>query len=330
LYDKNFPLDEEIRSNLGGNFGDIVLTFEHPLNYHLLPSGKFKIGFLVYEFTRLPDCWVKNINEHLNLVFVPSRFSYEVFLISGVRREKVKILRYGFNPSHYYPAARRNGGKVLFFCVSSAHKRESLYETLSAFGMAFSRKDSVKLLIKLSYMPQKFKKFEDARLKKINELTGADFPETQIISDRLLEREMGDLYRRSDFYFSLCGAESFGLPFLEAIACGRPVISVNYGGQKDFLTDNNAFFVKYKIAETAGHEYEKTDCRQSFAYADLAHAAEILRAVKEERQMKNPVLKPSFEYFHWRAIAADFLKILSRRGTRCLRNTKQGSYKMLY
>lgn len=51
------------------------------------------------------------------------------------------------------------------------------------------------------------------------------------------------ILRQSDVFVSTSQHEGFGLVFLEAMACGLPVISYDRGGQIDFLTNGETGFV---------------------------------------------------------------------------------------
>lgn len=308
LYDKNFKLLKEIPSHYNEKNLEVVFTFEHPKNYFLLPDSRLKVGFLVYEFSELPQLWVDNINKHLDLVFVPSKFTYNIFIRSGVIKEKVRILRYGFNPNYYYPRKKESGKIKNFLTISSPHKREGLLFALESFYKASLPYDAT-LTVKLSYLNKAPKIFEDDVLKIIEDYKIKIGKRLVIIDKVLDERDMGELYRENDVYFSLSKAESFGLCPLEAIACGLWNVALNYGGQSDFLNDKNSFFVKYYLDKTKNDEYEKTDKTQYIAYPYIDDAANKLKEIYNKKFL-NPQF--DYEYYKWSVIAIEFINEIKK------------------
>jgi glycosyltransferase involved in cell wall biosynthesis len=57
------------------------------------------------------------------------------------------------------------------------------------------------------------------------------------------EREMVFFYRSCDVFVFTSRLEGFGLPPLEAMACGVPVVTTNCGGVTDFVDGRNALIV---------------------------------------------------------------------------------------
>jgi glycosyltransferase involved in cell wall biosynthesis len=313
LFDSRFPLNYNIKTRITNRFkGDVVFTFENPRVYGYLPRQSFKIGFLVYEFTVLPEFWVERINKCLDWVVVPSRFCRKVFIDSGVDSNKIKVLRYGFNPTYYYPREKSRPGSSIFnfLCVANPHKREGLDLLLESFAKAFGKKDKVRLILKLTYMPAgKIKPFEYAGLAGLfKPYSGRlNVAPMQIIHSRLSEIKMGGLYRSSNCYISLAKAEAFGLCFLEALACGLPVAGVKYSGQTDFLSPKNAHFIRHDLVKAGEEVYEKIGEAGVVASPDANHAADIMREIYLGRAKDGQYgLFPNPAYFWWPTIAAEF------------------------
>ncbi len=312
LYDQAISLGE-LEPFITQDFSsDIVFTFEHPKNYIYLPKEAKKIGFLVYEFTSLPQSWVENINSFLDMVFVPSLFVYETFVSSGVKKEKIKILRYGFNPRYYYPQSAVKKDAFSFLCVGSPQKREGIDLLLSAFKDAFESNSNTELIIKLSYFDTRPKMFEIRDFKGILEDYKRQLGGRLSIIDRpLSEKEMGDLYRSCSAYVSFTKAEAFGLPFIEALACGKPCIAANYSGQKDFLNRENSYFVSHRLEAAKNEEYESSNVRQ-FSARVLEDSA--IRALREAASSGESLKKGCFaegpSYYHWDKIAGEFISCL--------------------
>jgi len=67
---------------------------------------------------------------------------------------------------------------------------------------------------------------------------------------------MPKLYNSMDAFVLISRGEGFGLPYLEAGACGLPVIGSNCSGQTDFLNKDNSYLVEpngYLEATSSGN-----------------------------------------------------------------------------
>ena len=76
---------------------------------------------------------------------------------------------------------------------------------------------------------------------KLRELANAKHVEKQIeFMGQVGESEKFRLLQISDLYVSTSQHEGFGLVFLEAMACGLPIVCYDFGGQTDFLQNQES------------------------------------------------------------------------------------------
>jgi glycosyltransferase involved in cell wall biosynthesis len=53
--------------------------------------------------------------------------------------------------------------------------------------------------------------------------------------------QLGMVYRAADCFVLTTRGEGWGMPILEAMACGLPVIATNWSAQCDFMNEGNAY-----------------------------------------------------------------------------------------
>ena len=95
------------------------------------------------------------------------------------------------------------------------------------------------------------------------------------ILGRVSDKELGVLYQMADFYVQPSLWEGFGLPVLEALSLGVPVVVSRGSSLREITCDEVAFYIKYpfngkKIAEAIRVAYQhkdKVDKNKLKAYA---------------------------------------------------------------
>jgi len=279
-YKKDFELGRGLEKTITKKFiFDNTLTFEYPMNYRLIKTKKI-FGMLVYETTKLPEKWVAEINKHLNLLFVPSFFNKEIFNGSGVKPDIIRVLPHGINPKYYFKNKKKVKKDVFrFLTVSMPQKRKALDILLPVFMETFAGRSDIELTVKMPYLPG----------KSIYDFTGikeyTDAKNIKFVSKEYSEEQMGDLYRSSDCYVQASRAEGFGMTYLEALACGLPVIATGWGGHMDFLNEKNAELVKYKLVSAKGVQYDNNSDEALMAEPDVNDLAEKIKYVYENHDV---------------------------------------------
>jgi glycosyltransferase involved in cell wall biosynthesis len=64
-----------------------------------------------------------------------------------------------------------------------------------------------------------------------------------VITDTLDDATLASLYRGCDAFVLPYRGEGFGMPLLEAMACGKPVITTATGPSQDFASEHTAYLV---------------------------------------------------------------------------------------
>jgi glycosyltransferase involved in cell wall biosynthesis len=165
---------------------------------------------------------------------------------------------------------------LFVFDFLSYFERKNPLALIRAFRKAFEPDENVQLVLKCSNPSANIKALE--RLKE-----GIKGSRVTIIDTFLPRRDLNALFSLCDCYVSLHRAEGFGLPLAEAMGLGKPVLATGYSGNTDFMTVNNSFLIKYRLAEI---EEDIGPYRKGSVWADpdVDHAAELMRFVYEHRE----------------------------------------------
>ncbi len=159
--------------------------------------------------------------------------------------------------------------EVLLITVGRLVARKAVGH-LVALMEAF-RDESVRLLIIGSGPQEQALKLETARRQLSNRILFLGY---------VAEEEKARLLRMSDVYVSTSQHEGFGLVFLEAMACGLPVVCYDHGGQTDFLRDGETGFV-VKLNDLAlftqrvAHLLRNPQLRRTMGASNAGRAAEF-------------------------------------------------------
>jgi glycosyltransferase involved in cell wall biosynthesis len=115
--------------------------------------------------------------------------------------------------------------------VGKYEQRKGIDLTIEAFAQAYANQPDLELVIKSNYFTNHQEKY-DALQGKISDL-GLD--NVTLLWGEMTEAQLADLYRACDTFVLPTRAEGWGLPLIEAVAAGLPVITTRYSGHMEFL-----------------------------------------------------------------------------------------------
>lgn len=216
------PDDIKARIVRGPQSGDWELLLHHPM---FVPTpGKKTAYYSMNESTKLNPMSVHLLNQAV-VVIVPSEFCAVTFSASGVTAP-IRVVPLGFDPSVYHWRPMPNGGDLVFGAaggLAGGRARKGLGDVVSAFQKAFPReKFKVRLKIKCHPEQESDEWTEDDRI--------------EVTTAHLSDAQLAEWYSSLHAFVSVSKGEGFGLMSLQAMACGRPVLSPKFGGVAEFLS----------------------------------------------------------------------------------------------
>lgn len=204
--------------------------------------------------------WIKKINEDIDYVFVPSQHSKNVLENTGYKDEHGNVLKLnkpvflaheGFNKSVFNLDPNE---KELFEFESDfnflfvglginrefGNDRKNIPNMVKWFCETFKGNKNVGLVLKTAVVNNSLMDFEMTKdvVRGIKKGTGCgEYPKITVVHGRLSDEELGNLYKNPKIkaFVTATSGEGFGLPLLEAAACGLPVMATNWSGHLDFL-----------------------------------------------------------------------------------------------
>ncbi|MGH2537387.1 MAG: glycosyltransferase [Candidatus Promineifilaceae bacterium] len=262
------PKDHDLPQVLYGS-GDLFLK----------NGGRYRVGYTMLEVDGVPADWVLQANA-LDEVWVPSSFNRDTFVQAGIR-VPVFVMPLGVNPDFFNPKIRafRPTGRYTFLSVFEWGERKAAGALLRAYHRAFGRGDDVLLVLKvINTDPGVAVEREIAALG----LSGDGPPVALLYNQDLPTHQMGSLYRSADCLIAPTRGEGWGMPIIEAMACGLPVIATDWSAHTDFMTEANAYPLRVERLIPA---VAKCPYYHGFRWAepDEGHLLELMRHVYHQR-----------------------------------------------
>ena len=217
-------------------------------------DSNIRLVYIAWEESIFPSKWVDEFNENLHGILVASEHTKRVLLMSGVCVPIINISQATQLPNSVNAKGqddvRKN--KFTFLHISSGQYRKGADVLVNAFVSEFSDKDNIKLIIKnySNVDSQTGLAIEEAKRLK----PSSKWPEIELIDKPdLTDTEMKRLYELADAVVLPSRAEGFGLPMLEALSYGKPLITTGYSGQMDFCNSKNSILLDYQLVPSKSH-----------------------------------------------------------------------------
>ncbi len=232
----------------------------------------FRIGYWAWELPDPPHDW-RGCDASLDEIWTPSQFSKDSLL--RLLRKPIEVV------PHYLPRQQRRlrDHSRPFTVLAMADSRSSLSRknpagAVHAFVDAFGQSSDARLILKLSGRDAEIEAFTAGLGDVLQQ------PNIEIMTGHLDDAALSAVYERADALISLHRAEGFGLPMLEALARGIPVVATGWSGNVDFTNASNSLLVPYRLVtvDDPAAIYQGSQ----WAEPDIAAAATSLRRLADD------------------------------------------------
>jgi len=311
--------DRKIIGNVPKEKYDMQLTYSAMNNWEqCLQYGKTnRFAIWNYDGSFIPRGWAKYY-RNCDMILPSSEFSKNVFLKNNIPESVMKVIPHGVNDeflidsSDVYPIETNRKYKFLIN-IAQLHTRKNIDGILKAWGKAFNSKDDVVLVAKVNIKNPSYpfeinwKDYLSNMIKK--------YPNHApiIVIDKFIPN-IASLYRACDIHLSLSHVECFHIPSLESMILGKLTIASNYGGNIDFMNNENSLLINGKICQAPlNYQYWEPREDAEMFQPDIVHAVDTMRyAVSNYNELVNK-FKPNMlqlkNTYTWNNVAQQILEL---------------------
>lgn len=273
-----------------------------------------RFGIWNYETTILPKAFAKYV-KCVDKIVPSSQFSKKIFVDNGMPESHQVVIPHGIHLDRFknlgkYPLHTKK--KLKFLCnIAQPHLRKNIPGLLKAWGKAFTKADDVCLVLKISKKgpnPMFDIPFNEVFNKFKSEFK--NHADIEIIDTFIPDIET--LYNACDVLFTMTHAECFWMPGLEAFAANKVVIGPRYGGQLDYMNDDNSVLIDGKLIRADNRmQYWEPSPYAAVFNPDVNQAAEKLRDVANnyDDYLKkfSPKMQEILPNYSWTKVAEQFI-----------------------
>jgi glycosyltransferase involved in cell wall biosynthesis len=241
-YYRWFEPDVVVGVGYWGHTPDLIL---HPLRYGIQP-----VPWLV------ADGFIANYQEILNalpLILVTSNWVKEMYVRDGINGDIIEVLPVGCNTDSFIPfekndpkilAVRESLGispdQIMILTVGGDATSKGAQEVMQALAIIDTKAPDWKYVCKV--WPQLRTKLQN--LSDLEMASQLGIEKNVTYATNIISRSfMPYLIGACDIYAAPSRLEGFGMPQVEAGACGKPVIGINAMGMLDTLIHGKTAFL---------------------------------------------------------------------------------------
>lgn len=208
----------------------------------MVVEGKYNIGRVFWETDKLPPDFANGC-MYLDEIWTGSEFNKQAIINAGVDKP-VYIVPEAIDTTQDFtqlkPYKTKADRTFTFYSIFEWTERKNPDTLLRAFWQEFTEADDVSLVMK-TYLDD----FSITKKIEISQAIGAIksalnqpyYPQAYVYRELMDRKQIYRFHKSFDCYVSPHRGEGWGIPQMEAMLLGKPIISSNLGGIHEYLTD---------------------------------------------------------------------------------------------
>lgn len=252
-----------------------------------IEPGKYHIGRVFWETDKLPPDFARGV-AMVDEIWTGSEFNAQAIRNAGINKPIYIIPEAIQTPApSLEPFIVPNVEDFKFYSVFEWTERKNPLALLEAFWREFENTPGVSLTLKTyidNFTPERRQAIRSKFTAFRSQLKLADTPPVYLYTNLLNRSEMYRLHATFDCYVSAHRGEGWGIPQMEALLMGNPVISTNCGGIHEWIEDG-AYLIPCSMVPVSN--VDRNDIwylpDQKWAEVNITELRAAMRDVFEDR-----------------------------------------------
>lgn len=276
------------------------------------------LQWCVWEGTDIPHGWIDILKSNrIKYILVPSQHNKDA--ITRVCKDleyKIRIIHHGIDLDLFKPIEQEKDNTFRFLIdkgwPNGSKDRGGLSFAIKAFAEEFKTNEDVELLVKVNMAYGLTEQIMNRNMQELR-IANSTPGKVRFVIENLNDRQLVDLYNKSDVGLITSLAEAFNFAGLQSLACNKPIITTTFGGQMEYANKDNAWLLEKGEFINPCWDVMYEDCK--WKKPDVNEIRKVLRDVYNRRnyndfKKKKDVARSSVSEFTWTNTAKEIIKLL--------------------
>lgn len=264
-----------------------------------IEPGKYHIGRVFWETDCLPPDFAAGA-QLCDEIWTGSEFNKAAIIKAGVTKPIYIIpeaVVSTIEPDDFKPFIIEAENTYKFYSIFEWTERKNPLALLEAYYKEFQNGEPVSLTIKTyvdNFTPGKKSEVEQQVFEIKKKLNLEYYPPVYLCLELLNREQMYRFHRTYDCFVSAHRGEGWGIPQMEAMLMGKPIISTGCGGIHEYIENGvNGFTPNFEMIpirnNTRNNQWYRED--QNWAQVDVSTLRAYLRLMCENKEKSEEIGK---------------------------------------